>query len=92
MERMKRLSEKSESHEITQEELSKRFETIESQSAELAAAPQRTNSILNSDIGLFIDDPSFIYQDFAKVNYGGAIYEILFKSWLRVIIELDLDY
>ncbi|XP_046601471.1 sestrin-3 [Neodiprion lecontei] len=65
MERMKRLSEKSESYQITQEELSKRFETVESQSAELTAAPQRS-SVLDSDIGLFIDDPTFIYQDFAK--------------------------
>lgn len=65
MERMKRLSEKSESYQITQEELSKRFETVETQSAELAAAPQRS-SILDSDIGLFIEDPTFIYQDFAK--------------------------
>lgn len=66
MERMKRLSEKSESYQITQEELSKRFETVESQSAELTAAPQRS-SVLDSDIGLFIEDPTFIYQDFAKV-------------------------
>lgn len=68
MERMKRLSEKSESYQITQEELSKRFETVETQSAELAAAPQRSSCVLDSDIGLFIDDPTFIYQDFAKVN------------------------
>uniref|UniRef100_A0A0C9QIJ9 Sesn_1 protein n=1 Tax=Fopius arisanus TaxID=64838 RepID=A0A0C9QIJ9_9HYME len=66
MERMKRLSEKSESYQITQEELSKRFETVETQSAELAAAPQRSSKVLDSDIGLFIDDPTFIYQDFAK--------------------------
>ncbi|XP_066598059.1 uncharacterized protein Sesn [Prorops nasuta] len=66
MERMKRLSEKSESYQITQEELSKRFETVETQSAELAAAPQRNSKVLDSDIGLFIDDPTFIYQDFAK--------------------------
>ncbi|XP_063984928.1 sestrin-3 isoform X1 [Diachasmimorpha longicaudata] len=66
MERMKRLSEKSESYQITQEELSKRFETVETQSAELAAAPQRNSTIIDSDIGLFIDDPTFIYQDFAK--------------------------
>nr|XP_012221931.1 PREDICTED: sestrin-3 isoform X2 [Linepithema humile] len=66
MERMKRLSEKSESHQITQEELSKRFETVETQSAELAAAPQRNTTVLDSDIGLFIEDPTFIYQDFAK--------------------------
>lgn len=69
MERMKRLSEeKSESYQITQEELSKRFETVETQSAELTAAPQRSSSVLDSDIGLFIDDPTFIYQDFAKVS------------------------
>lgn len=69
MERMKRLSEKSESYQITQEELSKRFETVETQSAELAAAPQRSSAVLDSDIGHFIEDPSFIYQDFAKVSY-----------------------
>lgn len=69
MERMKRLSEKSESNQITQEELSKRFETVETQSAELAAAPQRSSSVLDSDIGLFIEDPTFIYQDFAKVRF-----------------------
>lgn len=68
MERMKRLSEKSESYQITQEELSKRFETVETQSAELAAAPQRSSSVLDSDIGHFIEDPTFIYQDFAKVS------------------------
>jgi hypothetical protein len=68
MERMKRLSEKSGSYQITQEELSKRFETVETQSAELAAAPQRSSSFLNSDIGLFIEDPTFIYEDFAKVG------------------------
>lgn len=73
MERMKRLSEKSESYQITQEELSKRFETVETQSAELAAAPQRSSSVLDSDIGLFIEDPTFIYQDFAKVS---AVYRV----------------
>lgn len=72
MERMKRLTEKSEFYQITQEELSKRFETVETQSAELAAAPQRSSSVLDSDIGLFIEDPTFIYQDFAKVSLSGA--------------------
>ncbi|XP_034938779.1 sestrin homolog isoform X2 [Chelonus insularis] len=66
MERMKHLSEKSESYQITQEELSKRFESVETQSAELAAAPQRGSFSLDSDIGPFIEDPTFIYQDFAK--------------------------
>jgi len=74
---MKRLSEKSESYQITQEELSKRFETVETQSAELAAAPQRSSSVLDSDIGLFIEDPTFIYQDFAKVSLYGASFIIL---------------
>ena len=69
MERMKRLSERSESSQITQEELSKRFETVETQSAELVAAPQRSTVVIDSDIGHFIDDPSFIYQDFAKVIF-----------------------
>lgn len=69
---MKRLSEKSESYQITQEELSKRFETVETQSAELAAAPQRSSSVLDSDIGLYIEDPTFIYQDFAKVSLSFA--------------------
>lgn len=78
MERMKRLSEKSESYQITQEELSKRFETVETQSAELAAAPQRSSSVLDSDIGHFIEDPSFIYQDFAKVSYrASAVYSAI---------------
>lgn len=81
MERMKRLSEKSETNQITQEELSKRFETVETQSAELAAAPLRNSALLNSDIGPFIDDPSFIYQDFAKVwvfcNYKNIIEKVL---------------
>lgn len=78
MERMKRLSEKSESYQITQEELSKRFETVESQSAELTAAPQRS-SVLDSDIGLFIEDPTFIYQDFAKVNDKNVMNKQYFK-------------
>ena len=77
MERMKRLSEKSESYQITQEELSKRFETVETQSAELAAAPQRSSSVLDSDIGLFIEDPTFIYQDFAKVSFFGVSFTVL---------------
>lgn len=71
MERMKRLSEKNESYSITQEELSKRFENVETQSAELAAAPHKPtiNALLDSDLGLFIEDPSFIYQAFAKVSF-----------------------
>lgn len=95
MERMKRLSEKSESYQITQEELSKRFETVETQSAELAAAPQRSSSVLDSDIGLFIEDPTFIYQDFAKVSLFGASFTMLVMAKqlthrysLRILIEL----
>ncbi|XP_011501309.1 PREDICTED: sestrin homolog isoform X2 [Ceratosolen solmsi marchali] len=66
MERMKDLSEKSDSFEFTEEELAKRFETIEKQSAELVVAPLRTNTVLEMDIGLFIEEPSYIYQDFTK--------------------------
>lgn len=89
MERMKRLSEKSEVYQITQEELSKRFETVETQSAELAAAPQRNNSILDSDIGLFIEDPAFIYQDFAKVKPIECFWK---KKKKRVIFKSESEF
>jgi sestrin len=67
MERMKDLTEKSDSFEFTEEELSKRFESIEKKSAELVVAPLRSNTVLEMDIGLFIEEPSYIYQDFTKV-------------------------
>lgn len=63
MQRMKTLSEQTE--ECTPVELAKRFENVEFQSAELGAVgpePQETPA----DISMFVDDPSLIYQDFAK--------------------------
>lgn len=60
---MKNLSQKSE--ECTPVELAKRFEHIESQSAEIGAVgpePQEPPA----DIDCFVDDASFIYQDYAK--------------------------
>ncbi|XP_025832819.1 sestrin homolog [Agrilus planipennis] len=65
MQRMKTLSEKNE--KCTQVELTKRFENIEHQSAELGVVgpePQETPA----DISGFIEDASFIYEDFAKRN------------------------
>lgn len=60
---MKTLSEQTQ--ECTPVELTKRFENVENQSAELIAVgpePQETPA----DIGIFVDDCTFIYQDFAK--------------------------
>lgn len=68
MQRMKKLSEKS--TECTEMELSNRFKHVEMQAAELPAA----SSVLRVDgqgevpqqIGRFVDDPNFTYQDFAR--------------------------
>ena len=63
MQRMKTLSEQTQ--ECTPIELTKRFENVESQSAELTAVgiePQETPA----DISIFVDDSAFTYQDFAK--------------------------
>lgn len=63
MQRMKTLSEQTE--ECTPVELTKRFENVETQSAELGVVglePQETPA----DINMFIDDPSYMYQDFVK--------------------------
>lgn len=63
MQRMKTLSEQTE--ECTPVELAKRFENIETQSAEIGVVgpePQETPA----DVGCYVDDASFIYQDFAK--------------------------
>lgn len=73
MERMKRLRERS--LEITQEELSKRFQIIEKQSAELTVAPKRQR-VPKTDVGVFIDDPDYIYKDFT------AVYIFTFLSFL----------
>lgn len=63
MQRMKTLSEQTE--ECTPVELTKRFEHVETQSAELGVVglePQETPA----DINMFIDEPGYLYQDFAK--------------------------
>lgn len=63
MQRMKTLSEQTE--ECTPVELMKRFENVETQSAELGVVgpePQQTPA----DISKFVDDASYLYQDFAK--------------------------
>lgn len=63
MQRMKTLSEQTE--ECTPGELAKRFENIETQSAELGVVgpePQETPA----DISCYLDDANFMYKDFAK--------------------------
>lgn len=72
MQRMKKLSEKS--TECTEMELSNRFKNVEMQAAELppAASTARTDghgdawSAVPQQIGRFVDDPNFTYQDFAR--------------------------
>lgn len=63
MQRMKTLSEQNE--ECTPVELAKRFENIETQSAELGlVGAERLET--PADISCFIEDDKFGYQDFAK--------------------------
>ncbi|CAH1798599.1 unnamed protein product [Owenia fusiformis] len=69
MERMKKLSEDSE--DTTEEELIKRFQKVESQSAELKSPNDAPT--LRSDIMQYVEDPDFTYQDFAK---RGSLQEI----------------
>lgn len=70
MARMKTLSERAE--ECTQTELTKRFEHVESQSAELGMVPQPSTEVA-AEISQFIDDPMFIYHDFAKRDESSDI-------------------
>ncbi|XP_047004584.1 sestrin homolog [Schistocerca americana] len=63
MQRMKSLSERAE--EFSQEEKTKRFEHVESQSAELSPATEPQTQ-LKADIGHFVEDPTYLYQDFAR--------------------------
>jgi hypothetical protein len=67
--RMKGLSERAE--EFSPEERTKRFEHVESQSAEelpaqAAAQAAQAQALLKSDISHFVEDATFLYQDFAK--------------------------
>lgn len=65
MQRMKTLSEQTE--ECTPVELTKRFENVENQSAELGAVgPDPLQMTPDTSICIYVDDPMFIYQDFAK--------------------------
>ncbi|XP_017786260.1 PREDICTED: sestrin homolog isoform X2 [Nicrophorus vespilloides] len=80
MQRMKTLSEQTQ--ECTPVELAKRFENVETQSAELGAVgpePQGTPA----DIGIFIEDTQFIYQDFAKRDEHQSIptFRVQDYSW-----------
>jgi hypothetical protein len=60
---MKSLSERAE--EFSQEEKTKRFEHVENQSVELSPGLEPLTQ-LKADIGHFVDDPTFLYQDFAR--------------------------
>lgn len=62
MERMKSLSERTE--EFTGDELAKRFERVESQNVELATGSMSMK--VKPSIGHFVDDPDFLYEDFAR--------------------------
>lgn len=65
MQRMKKLSENN--TECTEMELSNRFKNVEMQAAELPAVVQREPSLdLPQQIGRYVDDPNFTYQDFAR--------------------------
>lgn len=66
MERMKVLSEKQD--ECSEAELSSRFKNVELQTAELPAAPIEKSVEIRVPpvISQYIDDPNFVYQDFAK--------------------------
>lgn len=62
MQRMKSLSERTE--EFTGDELAKRFERVESQNVELATGGIYMK--VKPSIGHFVDDPDFLYEDFAR--------------------------
>lgn len=65
MQRMKKLSEKS--TECSEMELSTRFKSVELQAAELPAVVSRDSIVdVQQQIGRYVDDPNFTYQDFAR--------------------------
>lgn len=64
MMRMKTLSEQAQ-EETSHEEKVKRFEKVESQTVELSAGVT-SHVTPKADISIFIEDPGFVYQDFAK--------------------------
>lgn len=80
MQRMKTLSEQQE--ETTQEEMAKRFEKVEAQTVELGGL-ETGKPTPTADISLFIEDPDFGYQDFAKRGEDSAIptFRVQDYSW-----------
>jgi sestrin len=68
MQRMKTLSEQQE--EFTAEERAKRFERVELQSIELGTS---TSLDIKPSIGHFVEDPDFIYEDFARRGEDSSI-------------------
>ncbi|KAG5898391.1 hypothetical protein JTB14_030369 [Gonioctena quinquepunctata] len=63
MQRMKTLSEQQ--HECKPEELAKRFQNIETQSAEIGAVGTRSQST-SANIDCYVEDATFLYIDFVK--------------------------
>jgi sestrin len=68
MERMRRLTEEAQ-EEMTQEELQKRFERVEVQSAELPSSTKPPCP--KADILRYVEDAEFTYQDFTKRGSQG---------------------
>uniref|UniRef100_A0A182PZI5 Sestrin n=1 Tax=Anopheles farauti TaxID=69004 RepID=A0A182PZI5_9DIPT len=64
MQRMKRLSEKND--ECSETELSNRFKHVEQQAAELPPVIREAPAEVPQQIGRYVDDPGFTYQDFAR--------------------------
>ncbi|XP_026678436.1 sestrin homolog [Diaphorina citri] len=69
MERMKKLSQLSQ--EFSPEEKIKRFIRVESQSAELGAAPPPVTSCTSSEVEHVIEDVGYTYIDFARRDSDG---------------------
>jgi len=101
MQRMKSLSERSE--EFSQEEKTKRFEHVENQSVELSPGLEPLTQV-KADIGHFVDDPTFLYQDFARrgevsdiptfrVQVSSCVYCFCLKSvWVGIVWCLQIAY
>ncbi|XP_054262433.1 sestrin homolog [Macrosteles quadrilineatus] len=78
MQRMKTLSEQQE--EFSAEERAKRFERVELQSVELGTS---AGLRITPSIGHFVDDPDFIYEDFARRGEDSTIptFRVQDYSW-----------
>lgn len=79
LERMKLLNEVT-SNEITHEELRKRFDKIESQTTKLKTKKKPSK---NGDLLHFVEDPEFMFEDFASRDPGLKIptYVVQDYSW-----------